>query len=98
MPHSASLMPSNRTRRATTARRAYAAWLAGHKRPGEVAGVERLEVVERLAHADELHGQPELVRDREHNAALRGAVELREDDAGDVHGAAEEPRLLETVL
>src|ERR671932_145316 len=50
------------------------------QRAREVAGVEGPQVVELLSDADELHRDPELARDRERDAALRGAVELREDD------------------
>src|SRR5512133_1814007 len=49
----------------------------------EVLCVERPEVFELLPHADQLHGEAELVRDRDRDAALRAAVELREGDAGD---------------
>jgi hypothetical protein len=38
------------------------------------------------------------VGDRDRDAALRGAVELGQDDAAHVHGLAEEPRLLQAVL
>ena len=51
-----------------------------------------------LADADELHRQAELVGDRDGDAALRRAVELRQRDAGDADRLAEQPRLLEAVL
>src|SRR5213079_743445 len=66
--------------------------------PGEVLRVERPQILELLAHADQLDRQPELVRDRDRDAALRTAVELRECDARDADGLAEEARLLEAVL
>ena len=56
------------------------------------------QVVEPFADADELHRQPELVRDRDGDAALRRAVELRQRDAGDADRLGEEPRLLHPVL
>jgi len=43
----------------------------------EIARVKRPQVVQPLPHADELHGQPELLRDRDRDPALGGAVELR---------------------
>ncbi len=60
--------------------------------------VERPQVVEPFADADELHRQAELVRDRDGDAALRRAVELRQRDAGHADGVVEEPRLLQPVL
>src|SRR3954447_4344086 len=64
----------------------------------EVVWIEGPQVVQLLADADELDRQPELVRDRDGNAALRGAVELRQRHTRDFDGLAEEARLLETVL
>src|SRR5436190_4466791 len=66
--------------------------------PSEIVRIERPQIVERLPHADQLHGQAELVRDRDRDAALGTAVELRQRDAGDTDGLAEQPRLLQTVL
>ena len=60
--------------------------------------VERPEIVEPFADADELDGQPELVGDRDRHASSRGAVELRQRDAGDTGGLTEESRLLQAVL
>src|SRR5262249_23256910 len=51
--------------------------------------IERLEVFELLADADELDGQTELVLDAENGAALGGAVELGADDAAAVRGLLE---------
>src|SRR4051794_15516854 len=44
--------------------------------PREVVGVERPQVLERLAGADQLDRHPQLLRDGERDAALRRAVEL----------------------
>ena len=49
----------------------------GHQGTREIARVKRPQVVQPLPHADELHGQPELLRDRDGDPALGGAVELR---------------------
>ena len=70
----------------------------GDERAGEIVRVERAQVVETLADADQLHRQAELVGDRDGDPALRRAVELRQRDAGDAGGLAEEARLLEAVL
>src|SRR4051812_9797125 len=58
-------------------------WSVGDEGPGEVARVEGAQVVQAFADADQLHGEAELLRDRDRDAALRGAIELRQDDAGD---------------
>ena len=50
-------------------------------RPGEGAGVERLEVLEPLARAHQLHRDAQLAPDGHRDAPARGAVDLREDDA-----------------
>src|SRR6188472_556323 len=63
-----------------------------------VVRVERMEVVDSLPHADELHRDAQLVGDRDGDAALRRAVELRQRDARNLRGLGEEPRLLEPVL
>src|SRR5690242_16903995 len=68
------------------------------ERTREVSRVEGAQVVETLADADQLHGQTELLRDRDRDPALRRSVELRQHDAGDADGIAEEPRLLHAVL
>jgi hypothetical protein len=49
----------------------------GHQGTREITRVKRPQVVQPLPHADELHGQPELLRDRDRDPALGGAVELR---------------------
>src|SRR5437773_11265894 len=43
---------------------------------GEGAGVEGAEVVGAFAHADEMDGEAEPLRDRHQHAAARGAVDL----------------------
>ena len=53
---------------------------SGQQRPREVVRVERAQVLELLADADQLDRDPELVGDRERDAALGRAVELGEDD------------------
>ena len=49
----------------------------------EALGVEGREVVRTLPQTDELDRDTELALDRDDDAALGGAVELGEDDAGD---------------
>src|SRR6185436_12774326 len=68
------------------------------ERAGVVVRVERAEVVDSLSHADELHGNAELMGDRDGDAALRRSVQLRQRDAGHARGLREEPCLLEPVL
>src|SRR5690242_16623824 len=83
---------------ATTAAVASAISLtSGEERPGEVRGVERAQVLDPLPDPDQLHRDTQLVRDRKRDAALGGAVELRQDDPGDLDGLGEEARLLEPV-
>src|SRR6478609_7452477 len=67
-------------------------------RVDERLGVEGREVVGPLAQAHELDRHPELALHRHDDATLRGAVELGEHDAGDVHRLGEDLRLLEAVL
>src|SRR5688572_7201629 len=61
-------------------------------------GVEWAQVVLALAGTDETHGQSQLVADRENNAALRRAVQLRERDCRDVDRLGERLRLDKGVL
>src|SRR5206468_4406828 len=72
--------------------------LARDERAREVLCVERAQILERLADADQLHWQAELVRDRDRDAALGAPVELREGDARHADGVLEEARLLDGVL
>ena len=51
-----------------------------------------------FADADEADGQIHLLGDGDGDAALGGAVELGEDDAGDAGGLRKQPRLLQAVL
>src|SRR3954464_3186573 len=53
------------------------------QRIGERLGLERGEIVWPLAETDQLDRDPELALDAHDDAALRGAVELGEHDAGD---------------
>src|SRR5699024_807273 len=64
----------------------------------EAFGGERREVVGAFAQSDELDRHPELALDGHDDAALGGAVELREDDSGDVDRLGEDLRLLHAVL
>ncbi len=68
------------------------------QRRHERVGVERQEVVGLLAHPDEPDRDAELLLDREHDAALRGRVELRQHDAGEPHRGVERLGLGEPVL
>ena len=52
-------------------------------------GAELLELVERLADADEADGRAGDLLDAERRAAARVAVELREDDAGEAEPVVE---------
>src|SRR5207237_10453612 len=71
---------------------------AADERAREILRIERPQVVELLADADQLHRQAELVGDRNRDTAFRGAVELRQRDTGDADRLAEEAGLLEPVL
>ena len=53
------------------------------ERLDEFFGIEGQQVVHLLADADVADGQVQLARDGHHDAALGGAVELGENDAGD---------------
>src|ERR1700761_2206265 len=70
----------------------------GHERPGEVPGVERTQILELLADADQLDRDAELGRDRQRDPALGGAVELGEHDPGDVDRLRERLGLAQAVL
>src|SRR5690606_20612362 len=67
-------------------------------RVDEAARIELLEVVERLADADELDRQRHVFADAEHRAALRRAVELRQDQSRHGRGARELAGLPDRVL
>src|SRR5450631_4049360 len=66
--------------------------------PCEIACSEGAEILDALADADEMHGQPELGGDRHQNAAVRGAVELGHHQARDARDFAEDLDLIERVL
>src|SRR6185503_19886874 len=55
------------------------------QRVDECCGVKRPQVGDLLSDADESHRHLQLITDPEHDAALRRAVELREDDTGDLY-------------
>src|ERR1700722_12659215 len=59
------------------------------ERVGVSFGVERNEIVDLFAGADETNRQAEFARNGDDDAALRGAVELGENDAGDANGRCE---------
>src|SRR5438105_5020707 len=68
------------------------------QRARELVGVERAQVLERLAHADQLHRQAELARDRHRDTPARGAVELRYHHSGNLRRLRELLRLAQAVL
>src|SRR5262245_61329857 len=72
--------------------------LVGEQRGGELASVERAQVLEPLANSDQLDWELELGGDRERDAALRCPIELREDDPGQVNRLGERARLAQAVL
>src|SRR5699024_5711337 len=92
---SLSLRP---TRRAPAARTLAARRSAFEQRVDEAVGVEGGEIVHPLAEAHHLHRDAELALHVDDDAALGGAVELGQDDAGDVHRLREDPGLLHAVL
>src|SRR5205807_9968631 len=61
-------------------------------------GVERHQVVDLFAGADEANGQAEFARDGHDDAAFGRAVELGEDNPGDADGRGEFARLRQAVL
>src|SRR4051812_819539 len=56
---------------------------------GEILGGKGREIVDALAHADEMHGQAVFVRDGDEDSAARGAVELGHREPGDAGDLAE---------
>ena len=54
-----------------------------NQRLGKFLGIEGLQIVDALAHAGVFHGDTQLLGDGDGDAALGGAVQLGEDDAGD---------------
>ena len=62
----------------------------GSQQPLDIGtGVEDTEILRLFANADEADRQAKAPRDRDHDAALGRAVELRDDDAGDADRLAE---------
>src|SRR5439155_5433292 len=55
-------------------------------RVGKIPRGERREIVDAFADADEVHRQLEFLRQRDQDAAPRGAVELRHHESGDAGG------------
>lgn len=55
----------------------------------ELPGVEGFDVIGGFADADELDGDIDLFADGDDDAALGGAVEFGEKDAGDIDGLFE---------
>src|SRR5436190_11016867 len=71
---------------------------SGQEGSREVLRVEGAQVLERFADPDQLDGDPQLAGDRKRDAALRGAVELGQNDAVDGHRLGEELGLAHPVL
>src|SRR4051812_20699632 len=71
---------------------------SAEQRLDERVGVERLEVVDRLADADELDREVDRLADGDDDAPLRGAVELGEDDARAADRLGEHLGLADRVL
>src|SRR5437016_10457579 len=67
-------------------------------RAREIVGGKRREIVDPLAHADEVHGQPVLGGNGHQNPAARGAVELGHHQPGDPRDIAEYLDLRQRVL
>ena len=59
---------------------------------------EGQQVVDALAHADKAHRQAQTLLDRHNAAALGGAVQLGQDDAGGIGSLAELLGLTDGVL
>src|SRR5690348_9955253 len=100
IPLSAPAAPCRSGTGARAAHDTCAAILASgtEERVGELERIERDEIARALPHADDLHRETQLLLDHEHDAALRGAVELREHDPRDVDRVRELTRLHEPVL
>ena len=64
----------------------------------EFLGIERQQISSLFSHAYIANGNAQFARNRDDDAALRGAVELGENDSGDAGGFRELPRLLQTIL
>ena len=69
-----------------------------HDRAREALRIEGLQILDLLADADQLDRDAELLIDGDHDAALGGAIELRQDQPGEPHRLVEHLGLLESVL
>src|SRR5688500_16694925 len=72
--------------------------LALYELAGERHRVEWLDVGDRLAGADELHRDTELLTHGENDSSLRGSVELGHHEPGKWNGSREGSRLRHRVL
>src|SRR5665647_105160 len=72
--------------------------VAAEDGPREDVGLEGAQVLELLAHADQLDRDPQRLMDGDDDAALGGAVQFGEHDAADVHRLLELLRLAQAVL
>jgi hypothetical protein len=73
-------------------------FIFAEERFDEADGIEGFDVFGLFTEADELDGNVELLANGDDHAAFGRAVELGEDDAGDVDGLAEHLGLLDGVL
>src|SRR3954451_8077524 len=71
---------------------------AAEQRVRKLLGAEGLQILDLLAHADEVNRNRPLPRDCRENAALRRAVELGDDEAGEAERVVESLDLCERVL
>src|SRR5947207_14130628 len=81
-----------------TARSAGSDRSLGQQMLGELLRLERLEIVQLFAHPEKADGQPKLTAERGDCAPAGAAVELGDDDAGEVHRVGKEAPLLHRVL
>ena len=65
---------------------------------GEIAGVERLKVIGLFADTDEFHGDTEFALDGDDDTAFGGAIELGDDQAGELADLVEFAGLVDGVL
>src|SRR6266508_5604070 len=72
--------------------------VAANQSVDELGRVERRQVVGALPEADQLDRDAELALDRDHDAALGGAVQLGQDHPGHVDHLGKDPGLLKAVL
>src|SRR5258705_2458566 len=63
--------------------------LSTGQRFGERFRIERLQIADALAHADEMNGQPKAMSERDQYSALRRAVELGHDETCQGRGRLE---------